>query len=267
MGWSRRRALSLGSLGAVAVAVALGGCSRRAGGRAPHLGSDDAGDRKPFPSPEQSVTLFQDGSRHLLEIGAWATAATKSAGVLRMPTGRLVAADPSWLPSWQRLGIAPYTVTVPPGDYPVTLAVVSWPGGRRVAAVKLTIRDSPVRAWEMALRPGQDLAVLAPGEAYNVGVDVATMAIFDGAALAAMAGRADEDPSFYEVDERDQTVEAVDAASGANLIAFSTGWGDGGYPVWIGRTDSGHVGCFLVDMAMLAPQPSTGGASAGRSPA
>lgn len=43
-----------------------------------------------------------------------------------------------------------------------------------------------------------------------------------------------------------QTVRIDEVAAGANLIGFDSGWGDGRYPVWIGRSASGEVACFVV---------------------
>ena len=173
--------------------------------------------------------------------------------MLRLPTGRLIAADPSWLPSWQRLGIAPFTTTVPAGAYPVTLALVRWhtdemSAGALVAAAKLTIDDAPVAAWELALRPGQDSATLADDEFFGVGVDVATVCLFDAAALDVVARKADEAPQAFEVPRADQVVEVSGSESRANPIAFESGLGDGHYPAWIGRTTGGKVACFVVDM-------------------
>ncbi|WP_091200734.1 DUF4241 domain-containing protein [Micromonospora narathiwatensis] len=101
-----------------------------------------------------------------------------------------------------------------------------------------------------------DPATLRDGEAFTVGVDVATIALFDAAALPAMARRTEDEPDSYLVTAADGPVELADPASGANFIAFNTGWGDGGCPVWVGRTSSGAVAGFLVDMAMLAPPPT-----------
>jgi hypothetical protein len=248
--WTRRRAVRL-ALAVVGSGVAALGSGCPAQRPPVRPGPVEADKRRRWSPPEQTAQLFQPGTRHLLDNGEWATAATHAAGVLQLPTGRLIAADPSWLPSWQRLSIAPYTATVPAGRFPVTLALVEWPTDRRVAAAKLTIRDEPVVAWEMALRPGESLAALRDGAAYTVGVDVATIALFDAVALPAMARRADEDPKSHYVGAADRPIELTDPASGANLIAFETGWGDGAYPVWIGRTPAGAVACFVVDMAML----------------
>lgn len=82
---------------------------------------------------------------------------------------------------------------------------------------------------------------------------VTTIALFDAVALTGMARLADKEPTAFYVDQADRPVQLVDPASGVNLIAFETGWGDGHYPVWIGRTRGGPVACFIVDMLMLAP--------------
>ncbi|MFD9736365.1 DUF4241 domain-containing protein [Umezawaea sp. NPDC059074] len=42
-----------------------------------------------------------------------------------------------------------------------------------------------------------------------------------------------------------------DPKSGATLVAFGSGWGDGSYPVWGGRTAEGAVACFVADMLLL----------------
>jgi Protein of unknown function (DUF4241) len=203
-------------------------------------------------SPSAVADLFRPGTRHVLDTGQPVVAATQFAGVLHMPTGRLFAVDPSWLYLGPPPGVTPFTVPAPPGDYPLTLALVVW-SQTRVAAAKLTVRDEPVASWEMAIRPGQDPATLMENQFFGVGVDVATIALFDAVALSTMVRRVEAEPTAFDIAEGKHAVELVDPASGANVIAFDTGWGDGSYPVWIGRTRDGSVACYLADMLMLAP--------------
>ncbi|MFF3559525.1 DUF4241 domain-containing protein [Streptomyces sp. NPDC002574] len=46
------------------------------------------------------------------------------------------------------------------------------------------------------------------------------------------------------------TVELPSTEPEPNLIAFRAGRGDGAYPVWIGRTDDGQVGCVVFDFQL-----------------
>src|SRR5436309_8977969 len=109
-------ALSLVALGG----AGLAGCRRR---RTPVAVTPSAGPPTAL-YPSAAADLFRPGTRHRLETGEVAVAEVLPAGVLRLPTGRLVAVDPSWLSGGRPPGIGPFTVTVPPGGYPLTLALL-----------------------------------------------------------------------------------------------------------------------------------------------
>ena len=49
-------------------------------------------------------------------------------------------------------------------------------------------------------------------------------------------------------------MELSEPGSGANLIAFDGGWGEGSYPTWIGRAANGDVACFVADMLLLGDE-------------
>ena len=253
---NRRQAL-IGALSVATIGIAgTSGCER---GRPPDSVSPTA-DPPIRLYPSAAADLFQPGKRFRVETGDVAVSELKPAGMLRMPTGRLVATDPSWLHAGPSPDIGPFTATVAPGAYPVTLALLRGPD-LRVAAARLTVRDEPVAGWEMALRPGQDTSTLRPGYFFGVGVDAAVIALFDAAALEAARSLENAGPGAFHVEGADRPLEYPSLAPGANAIAFNTGWGDGDYPVWIGRTGDGAIGCFIVDMLMLAAPSGASGAT------
>ncbi|MGO4617291.1 DUF4241 domain-containing protein [Nocardia sp. 2YAB30] len=206
------------------------------------------------PAGEEQGPLRATGIEQLFTSGTRGTSDGPAvvelsvAGLLRVPSGRLVVADPGWIDQES------LTVTVPPGQYPVTLSLIrsadSTHSGSRVAAAKVTVVDTPASEWEMALRPGQDLGLLGEGQFYGVGVDTGMAAFID--ATYGPVSEAD----LYDLVERLDSLFAVElttSESEPNLIAFHAGWGDGSYPAWIGRTEGGQVSCVVIDFQLYPP--------------
>ncbi|OOC02598.1 hypothetical protein B0293_31050 [Amycolatopsis azurea DSM 43854] len=173
-----------------------------------------------------------------------------TAGMLRMPTGQVMAGAPDDYFLGQR---EPYTVSVPPGSYEFVLRVAHGANmDPRVAAAGFVIRKERVASWELAVVPGEDPRLLRDSEAYCFGVDGGTACFADASVTEWIASlwRDDEAPPRQTQVAGVRMSDAEDQESGANVIAFSSGWGDGCYPVWIGRTDGGSVACFVADMRL-----------------
>ncbi|HZB32638.1 MAG TPA: DUF4241 domain-containing protein [Streptosporangiaceae bacterium] len=210
--------------------------------------------RPPRPlRPSRPDLMFGPGTAYDIPRFGRATVEVIDAGRLRMPTGRLIAADPGWLRSpIDESELPAFTVHVAPGEYPVSLSVVRFddnPRHVRVAAAKLTVRTEPAATWEPALRPGEDPRSLDEGQFFGFGVDSGTGCFVDAAALPAIGHLLDDvyESLFPEVGGTRRAV----LESGANVISFSSGWGDGAYPTWLGRTEGGQVACFIADMLVL----------------
>jgi hypothetical protein len=212
-------------------------------------------------APSNLDALFRAGTRFALPSGGGTLRTVRidvrDLGRLRMPTGRLLAVDPGII--FHDRG--PLEVTVPPGEYPVALAVARWePPARsgRVAAARLLVRDEPVASWELGLSEGEDAMLLGDGEFYGFGVDAGMACIADGAAAGFLLAVADDDKRYHAtyVDaDLDGGIEVTDPETGANAFAFTSGWGDGDYPVWVGRTAAGAVACFVADLLVVADAP------------
>lgn len=163
------------------------------------------------------------------------------AGLLRVPSGRLVVSDPGWISEESR------TITVPPGEFPVTVSLMRTTNDARVAAAKVTLLETPPTEWEMAIRPDEDLGLLSEGQFYGVGVDTGTAAFLDA---TRPVNEAEFDDDLVERLESSFTAELTGPEPEPNLIAFRAGWGDGSYPAWIGRTEGGQVSCVVIDFQL-----------------
>ncbi|MEV5376029.1 DUF4241 domain-containing protein [Streptomyces nondiastaticus] len=217
-------------------------------------------------APGALEALFVPGSRFESYDGPVTVVEPEHAGNLRLPTGRVVAADPAWLSADSE----PFTVPVPPGTYPLVLGKVEqrseWAGEEmtweEITAAMLCIGDRrPTVAWEPALLPGQEVRLLGDREFYGFGVDSGTGAFLDAAARDALAADPDAGVELASsIGDEAACPEFRDPVSGANAIAFPSGAGDGSYPVWIGRDHDGEVTCLIADMLTVdsaRPLPPT----------
>ena len=198
---------------------------------------------------------------------------TLDIGAVRFPTGTIFACDPLI----ELEDAQPYLQTIPAGTYPVRICVVpSEQYGDRYACVKVTVSgEKPVR-YELAMRGDENLDdELEDGDYFGFFVDAGMGCVADVQAQKDFnvywAGRLEEDESAdtyndlfcdlleensrknpkYQRDGGDWlnwTVPGSDCA----IPIFSSGWGDGCYPVYFGFDAEGKVcGVYvhLIDIA------------------
>jgi hypothetical protein len=206
---------------------------------------------------------------------------------LVLPTGRIVACDPMTL----LFGREPaYTQGVPPGRYPVLLALLANPAlpasslnYETVACAMVRFKDMPVERWEMALRPGWDPNTLKPGFHFGYSVDSGTGCFVDEWTVARLPR---EQSGFQEAMRRGmlnpkdyrqayrtiiptafgelfatflERTEAgnpaksavLDSATGANIVCFPSGYGDGGYASYFGLAVDGGAARLVTDFGLL----------------
>jgi len=173
-------------------------------------------------------------------------------GHIFLPSGQMVACDPLTL--WQA---NPFVQTVTVGRYPVTLSVARYPNQthKRVAMAKVTFRDHPALSWEMAVTASQDIAQLEMGEFYGYGVDSGTGSFLDAQALELLRAKGE---TYHEmmIDELQKTDFlwanlTLEMESGINVVAFSSGYGDGAYPSSWGYDSNGEVVCLITDFGLF----------------
>jgi hypothetical protein len=167
------------------------------------------------------------------------------AGPLHLSSGRLVAADPSMLDS----SAQPFSVAVAPGTYPVSVSLATFaddPRHSRVCAARLDVGDRPAVRWELALRDGQEPLDLGYREFFGFGVDAGMACFVDADAVDRMKDVWRTLDGLVE--PRHRTI-----GSGA-MVAWSSGWGDGAYPTWIGYDCTGAVTCFVADMLLFSDE-------------
>ncbi len=176
---------------------------------------------------------------------------------LRLETGKLIAGDP-----FVFLEPQPFQTPVPCGAFPVVLTVAKIKTDQRVAFASIRFRDSlPVR-WEMLTVLGQDLSTLKEGQMFGYGVDTGTGCFVDFAAARVYEAKLNADESMIDVlfaamdRHYVHTWKWMDMPFGnGNLVAFSSGYGDGFYATYAGFDAGGEISVVVTDFSVV---PSEG---------
>jgi len=194
------------------------------------------------------------------------TISLQQAGDLVLTSGELLPWDLLIVPD------ARYSLkrTVTPGRYPVVLAVANFrpSGDTRIACAKLQFGAKPPVRWEAALvkQSNPDAS-----DRFSYGVDSGTGSFMDTDVARQVAklgpGGSGGQNTFEQfcnrvlaaMDEHrlggstsgDWANVEVNHQTGANVIIFSSGWGDGDYASFWGYDESGNVVCLVTDFALF----------------
>lgn len=182
-------------------------------------------------------TVLDGGARRE---GSWRVRVA-TLGTLRVPSGKLVACDPVCGDNAH-----PFTLAIAPGDYAVDLSVVKLDGSGdiTVAAVVRVTQTAP-ESWERA--------ATTDGSRLGYPVDSATGCFVDAAAHAKLFELQREGgPATAERVQASKGGQLiVDRGTGANVVTFRTGWGDGAYRSFIGRDSKGAIACIATDFGVV----------------
>jgi hypothetical protein len=179
-------------------------------------------------------------------------------GELVLTTGSVVACDPAVFPEK-----SPFTVQVPPGRYPVIVSVATFADDtdHRIAYAILKFSEQAPVYWEMAIEENQDVNALGEDEIFCYPVDAGIGCFMDVQVGKLLQQRGDDGTDFADqlfdalfehslLDVRAAHI-CMDDATGANVIAFSSGWGDGCYASYWGYDVDNKIVCLVTDFDLL----------------
>jgi hypothetical protein len=203
----------------------------------------------PLPLPDDYLSLALRDGFQVEEM----TLHHYRVGELIMPTGRLVACDPFVCPEAK-----PFERELPCGTFPVILSVAHIDADQRVAYAMIRFRTSVPASWEMLTVGDRDISTLPPGHIVGYPVDAGTGCFMDQSTSRLLEEHMDQDHNFFEtmIAEMDKTYvhtwSWIDMRFGdGNLIAFSSGYGDGVYATYAGFDAEGEVTAVVTDFGVV----------------
>ena len=179
----------------------------------------------------------------------------RAVGDLLLPSGKLVASDPLVCPEADS-----FELGLPKGAFPVVLSVAILKTDQRVAFATIRFRPTAPVAWDMMTCDGQDASKLEPDHFFGYGVDSGTGCFMDAKAGKELQRLMDKNPDFYEVLVAEMEKTYVHTWSwinyklgngDQNLLAFSSGFGDGAYATYAGFDSESEVCVVVTDFGVI----------------
>jgi hypothetical protein len=186
--------------------------------------------------------------------------ATLPPGIALIPTANAsvltedLIADPLELPSGQVVAdgalagdVKPFEYRAAPGSYPVHVTLARYPGNAfdDVALASLVVSDAPTVEWKQLSTVGVDGGVA--GFTSAEGAATLGRLIHDDTA----AWESLQEAAFASLTAHDHLVTEYPIDGALDLVMFSTGFGDGGYPVFVGLDGTGQPTRFVIDFSLV----------------
>lgn len=177
-------------------------------------------------------------------------------GKINLPTGKIVANDP--VCNFQK---DPFERTVAPGQYPVMLYIADIESDQRVAFAEIRFTEELPADFELATIAGDDVSRLDDDDFFGYGVDSGTGGFMDEIVcgeLEKLHNQAD-DYIFKPLDDalEESYVPTYSVANillpdnTQNVVAFSSGFGDGTYPSFWGFDKNGELCSLITDFLVI----------------
>lgn len=202
------------------------------------------------PAETYNSAIFESAFRNsvvALDDGTSVTFHTEELGVLKVPSGRIVALEPYVVRDFR-----PFTRSAPAGEYKVLLAIADYGFEQRIAFAKIVFSSAPVVGWQLAVPEGSKVK---PGMLVGYAVDGGIGSFMDAEAARVLAVQR-EDEGFYGVLGRaiqssKGPFRALIPAGEANVAVFASGLGDGGYASYYGLDALGRPVALITDFALV----------------
>lgn len=179
---------------------------------------------------------------------------TKNLGKLHLSTGKIIASDP-----FVFFDEKPFNTQITPESYSVVLSLarINYEE-ERVAFAMLKFNEKiPVR-WELALRENDDVSKLSEGKFFGYNVDAGTGCFMDVTSQEILNKRLGNKEfhdflvsEMYKNRNRPWINHNLENCPNNNLIAFSSGWGDGSYASYFGFDENNQVACLITDFEIV----------------
>jgi Protein of unknown function (DUF4241) len=175
-------------------------------------------------------------------------------GDLSLPTGQLVACDP-----FVQSETKPFPVEFPQGQFPVTLAIAGIKTDQRVAFAIVNFSSETPILWEMLTFESQNVRALKEDEVFGYAVDSGTGSFMDVSASHFLVEKlaANDQIASALMAEMEKTYRHTwswvnaEFNNDSNMLAFSSGFGDGVYASYVGYTPEGRIARVVTDFDVV----------------